>query len=64
MTEGTVKFLNIRKNFGFIAGDDGKEYFVHSSGLTEGTQINEGDKVSFNVVEGDKGPKAEDVKKL
>lgn len=64
MTEGTVKFFNIRKNFGFITGDDGKEYFVHSSGLTEGTSINEGDKVTFNIVEGDKGPKAEDVKKL
>ena len=50
MTEGTVKFFNIRKNFGFIAGDDGKEYFVHSSGLTEGTQINEGPSSKFEVI--------------
>ena len=64
MTEGTVKFFNMRKNFGFITGDDGKDYFVHSSGLTEGTSLNEGDKVSFEVVEGDKGEKAEKVKKL
>ncbi len=64
MTEGTVKFYNDMKHFGFIAGDDGKEYFVHESGLKEGTSITEGDKVKFEVVEGDKGPKAEQVEKL
>ncbi|MCK4319445.1 cold-shock protein [Candidatus Micrarchaeota archaeon] len=64
MTEGTVKFYNDMKHFGFIAGDDGKEYFVHESGLKEGTSIGEGDKVKFEVVEGDKGPKAEQVEKI
>ena len=64
MTEGTVKFYNEIKRFGFIAGDDGKEYFVHESGLKEGTRIREGDKVSFEVVEGEKGPKAEQVEKI
>ena len=64
MVEGTVKFFNSMKHFGFIAGNDGKEYFVHSSGLKEGTSIAEGDKVSFKVVEGDRGPKAEEVEKL
>ncbi len=64
MTEGTVKFFNETKRFGFIAGDDGKEYFVHESGLKEGTRIREGDKVKFEVVEGEKGPKAEQVEKL
>ena len=64
MTEGTVKFFNMRKNFGFITGDDGKDYFVHTSGLAEGTSLDEGDKVSFEVVEGDKGEKAEKVTKL
>lgn len=64
MTEGTVKFFNSMKHFGFIAGDDGKEYFVHASGLKEGTSITEGDKVSFNVVEGEKGLKAEQVERL
>ena len=64
MQQGTVKFFNNVKNFGFIAGDDGKEYFVHSSGLKEGTSITEGDKVSFKVVEGDRGPKAEEVEKV
>ena len=63
MVEGTVKFFNSMKHFGFIAGDDGKEYFVHQSGLKAGTTIGEGDKVSFNVVQGDKGLKAEQVEK-
>lgn len=64
MAEGTVKFFNETKRFGFIAGDDGKEYFVHESGLKEGTNIREGDKVKFDVTEGDRGPKAENVEKL
>ena len=61
--KGTVKFFNQMKNFGFIAGEDGKEYFVHGSGLSEGTTLGEGDEVSFEVVEGDRGPKAEKVEK-
>ncbi len=64
MVEGTVKFFNAMKHFGFIAGDDGKEYFVHSSGLKEGASITEGDKVSFKAVEGDRGLKAEEVEKV
>ncbi len=64
MTEGTVKFFNEAKGFGFITGDDGKEYFVHVSGLKEGTKISEGDKVKFEVVQGDRGPKAEQVEKV
>ena len=64
MIEGTVKFFNVMKHFGFIAGDDGKEYFVHSSGLKEGTSITDGDKVTFTVVQGDRGLKAEEVEKV
>ena len=64
MVEGTVKFFNSMKHFGFIAVDDVKEYFVHSSGLKEGISITEGDKVSFKVVEGERGPKAEEVEKV
>jgi len=64
MVEGTVKFFNSMKHFGFIAGDDGKEYFVHSSGLKAGTSITEGDKVSFNPAQGDRGLKAEEVEKV
>jgi cold shock protein len=64
MTEGTVKFFNEMKQFGFIAGDDGKEYFVHITGIKDGARIGEGDKVKFTVVQGDKGPKAEQVEKI
>ena len=64
MVDGTVKFFNEKKHFGFIAGDDGKESFVHASGLKEGTSITEGDQVSFKVVEGEKGLKAEEVEKI
>ena len=59
--DGKVTFFNMMKGFGFIAGDDGKEYFVHKSGLTEGTNINENDEVSFEITQGDRGPKAEKV---
>lgn len=61
--QGTVKFFNENKKFGFISGDDGKDVFVHETGLKEGVSIKEGDKVSFEVVEGDKGPRAEQVEK-
>jgi CspA family cold shock protein len=63
MAEGTVKFFNRTKNFGFINGDDGKSYFVHATGLKQGTSIDEGDRVSFDASEGEKGPKAENVEK-
>ena len=61
--KGTVKFFNASKGFGFIAGEDGKEYFVHSTGLTPGTSIGEGDSVTFEIEQGDKGPKAAKVSK-
>jgi len=61
--KGTVKFFNKMKGFGFIAGEDGKEYFVHQTGLTEGTTLNENDSVTFDVEKGDRGPKAVNVSK-
>ena len=64
MVEGAVKFYNRMKHFGFISGDDGKDYFVHQSGLKADVQLNEGDRVSFDVVEGDRGLKAENVVKI
>lgn len=60
---GTVKFFNNMKGFGFIAGEDGKEYFVHQTGLKEGVNLNENDQVTFDVEEGDRGPKAVNVNK-
>ena len=61
--KGTVKFFNEMKGFGFIAGEDGTEYFVHQSALPEGLTLNENDAVVFDVEEGDRGPKAVNVKK-
>jgi CspA family cold shock protein len=61
--EGKVKFFNNANNFGFITGDDGKEYFVHVSGLADGVSIDENDTVTFDVEEGDRGPKATNVNK-
>ena len=61
--KGTVKFFNNIKGFGFIAGEDGKEYFVHQTGLKEGVSLNENDSVEFDVEQGDRGPKAVNVSK-
>ncbi len=61
--KGTVKFFNESKGFGFIAADDGKEYFVHKTALKEGVTLQENDAVTFDVVEGDRGPKADNVVK-
>ncbi|MDD5087001.1 MAG: cold shock domain-containing protein [Candidatus Nanoarchaeia archaeon] len=61
--KGTVKFFNGSKGYGFIAADDGKEYFVHQSGLQEGVILQENDTVTFDVEEGDRGPKAVNVNK-
>ncbi len=59
--KGKVKFFNGAKGFGFIAGEDETEYFVHKTGLNEGVIINENDSVTFDVEEGEKGPKAANV---
>jgi len=61
MPTGTVKFFNEQKGFGFITPDDGgKEVFVHISGLND--EIREKDKVSFDVVDGKRGPNAVNVR--
>ena len=58
--KGTVKFFNEEKGFGFIKHDDGKETFVHSSGLI--SQVKEGDRVEFDLQTGKKGLNAVNVK--
>ncbi len=60
MNNGTVKFFNNTKGFGFITPEDGdKDVFVHVSGLTQ--DITEGDKVSFDIEESPKGLNAVNV---
>ncbi|MFW5945965.1 MAG: cold-shock protein [Candidatus Natronoplasma sp.] len=62
--EGTVKFFNDMKNYGFIEPDEGDEdLFVHRSGM-ECNSLTEGDRVEFESEEGDKGPRAINVKKI
>jgi len=61
--KGTVKFFNAGKGFGFLAAEDGKEYFVHQTAMPEGITLSENDAVEFDVEEGDRGPKAVNVKK-
>jgi len=61
MQQGTVKFFNEEKGFGFITPTNGgKEIFVHSSGLID--NIRENNEVTFDVEEGRKGPNAVNVK--
>lgn len=59
--KGKVKFFNRNKGFGFIVGEDGNEYFVHFTGIKGEATLNENDEVNFDVVEGDRGPKADNV---
>ncbi|MFC0345271.1 MULTISPECIES: cold-shock protein [Chryseobacterium group] len=62
MQQGTVKFFNEAKGFGFISPADGsKDIFVHSSGLVSGS-IRENDKVNFDIQKGDRGLNAVNVK--
>ncbi|MBI4448207.1 cold shock domain-containing protein [Candidatus Woesearchaeota archaeon] len=59
--EGTVKWFNIKKGYGFVEGDDGEEYFVHHSALPKGTFIRENDRVSFEPAETERGKQAKNV---
>ncbi len=66
MQNGTVKWFNESKGFGFIAGEDGQDIFVHYSSISGGgfKSLLEGDSVSFDVENGDKGLKAVNVEKM
>jgi len=63
MANGTVKWFDERKGYGFIEQEDGADVFVHHSGInaTGFKSLNEGDRVTFDIEEGKKGPAAVNV---
>ena len=63
MTTGTVKWFNDSKGFGFIEQEDGPDVFVHHSAINASglKSLNEGDQVSFDIEQGQKGPAAANV---
>ncbi len=66
MSQGTVKWFNADKGFGFIEVEGGDDVFVHYSAIEgEGFKtLEEGQRVEFNIVEGSRGPQAENVNKI
>jgi CspA family cold shock protein len=66
MAKGKVKWFNDSKGFGFIENEDGGDVFVHHKDIKgDGFKsLSEGQDVTFDVVQGDKGPKAENVEKV
>jgi CspA family cold shock protein len=62
---GTVKWFNSRKGYGFISSEDGSDVFVHFSAITgtenEYKSLRENDKVAFDVIDGEKGKQASNV---
>ena len=62
--KGKIKWYNSRKGYGFIEGEDKKDIFLHRDSIPDGTVLNEGDQVEYEIEDSDKGPKATNLKKL
>ncbi len=63
MAQGTVKWFNEQKGFGFITADDGQDVFVHHTSINQDgfRTLDEGQRVTFEIVSGPKGPQASNV---
>ena len=64
MLTGKVKWFNVKKKFGFITSDAGEDIFLHFSDIEGGIEVQEGDKVQYEMGESPKGQKAIHVKKI
>ncbi len=62
--KGKVKMFNAARGFGFITGEDGKDVYVHTSSILGGAALAVGDAVEYEVVSGERGPAAKNVKKV
>ncbi|KON26637.1 cold-shock protein [miscellaneous Crenarchaeota group archaeon SMTZ-80] len=63
--EGTIKFFNSTRGYGFITNDEGdKDTYVNVADVQDNVELNEGDRVSYDVEQEDRGPRAKNVKKL
>ncbi len=62
--KGKVKMFNSARGFGFITGEDGKDVYVHTTAIQDGATLAVGDSVEYEVEEGERGPRAKNVRKV
>lgn len=62
--EGKIKWYNPKNGYGFIAGEDGGDYFVHFTAIPQGVKVYPDDRVSFDAVDTEKGKQAQNVQKI